>query len=258
MLWEFANTPHRLLGSIHILPDNSILPDWVEASHKGIRRFVFERDNGDMSDAAIGIDKTRAHLKFQGAPDIYLRAKKFLGSIGRNEPFEDHLPWSAAFHISVCVAVHLKQYHHNGVESRFRALAHSNKLSVEFLESPKRCFELIHSSYLNEQHGLAYLESVVTHAESGKLKSKMERIAPTWYASDLKGFTTIHNEGSIECPPFFNAVVTQRNREWANVAKRIAAESVPTLFVIGSIHTVGSGSFIENMENAGFEFKFIS
>jgi uncharacterized protein YbaP (TraB family) len=58
-------------------------------------------------------------------------------------------------------------------------------------------------------------------------------------------------------PYLYNAMVTQRNQEWAVVAKRLLSDTTPALFIVGALHTVGSGSFIEQLEANGFRFNFI-
>ena len=159
MLWEIVGTPHRLIGSTHHLPEIEF-PDWITQSRKGIKRFVFERDNRDFSDDGLGIDHTGEHLKFSGASEIYQRANKFLISLGHNELIEPLVPWRAAFHVQTRVLQKLGHKHANGVEKRFRTIADIMKYSVEFLESPKRSFELIDLACRPENGGLAYLADI--------------------------------------------------------------------------------------------------
>ena len=80
MLWEIADTPHRLLGSVHVLPADTAFPNWVAESYEGIERFVFE-SGGEGVRNEIGIDLTRAHLKLAGASEVYQSAKTLLASI---------------------------------------------------------------------------------------------------------------------------------------------------------------------------------
>src|SRR5260370_7604903 len=99
MLWKIDNTPHRVLGSVHVLSENAVLPTWAADCHHGMKRFVFESDFRDASAAAIGIDRSGAHLAFPGAADLYARASAFLASLGSVEPFNGLRPWLPPFYL---------------------------------------------------------------------------------------------------------------------------------------------------------------
>jgi uncharacterized protein YbaP (TraB family) len=258
MLWKIVDTPHRLLGSIHILPEKAVLPDWVTASYDGIERFVFEADHRSPPNQEVGIDRTGAHLNLPGASEVYQRAKTLLASIGSNDPFDALLPWRAAFYVMHQLLPKVGLSHAHGVENRFRVMADGNGLSVEFLESPTRAFDLIDSSCKQAQGGLAFFERLVTDAESGAGLLELQRIIRAWLTSDLEALTTIHNKQLIQFPFIFDPSITQRNREWVTVAKRLASDRIPTLFIVGSLHTVGSGSFIEQLGHDGIRLTHIS
>ena len=106
--------------------------------------------------------------------------------------------------------------------------------------------------------GLRFFERVLTHAISGSGLAELQRILRAWFASDLPQFTAIHNERLAEFPFMFEPLITQRNREWVAVAQRLMADDTPTLFVIGSLHTVGPGSFIEQLSLTGIRLTRIA
>jgi uncharacterized protein YbaP (TraB family) len=118
MLWEIVGTPHRLLGSMHVLPETVLLPNWVTASHNGIERFVFEADIYSPLGKEIGVDPSRAHLKLLGVSELYERTKKLLASLGSVEPFEALRPWKAAFYVASRLYLTLGLLHPQGIDSR--------------------------------------------------------------------------------------------------------------------------------------------
>ena len=78
-----------------------------------------------------------------------------------------------------------------------------------------------------------------------------------WLSSDFAELVAVQKQWLAESS-YMVDVDLQRNREWVPVAKKLISEKTPTLFVMGAFHTVGKGSFIEQMEGAGFKFNFIS
>jgi uncharacterized protein YbaP (TraB family) len=257
MLWHIIGTPHRLLGSMHQIPDGAAMPEWVEASYEGIERFVFESDHLKYPEKQFGLDPTKAHLRSYGASEIYERAKKLLAGIGYNEPIDTFRPWRAARVVENRFVEHYGYLGTNGADERLRRLAEEKKLMVEFFESNSRSSELLEESCKNFQGGLAYFRLVVAATKSGAGQSRLKRMLQAWLSSDFKDTIAIQREEMAEAS-YMVTPHLQRNREWVPVAKKMITENTPTLFVVGSMHTVGKGSFIELMENNGFRFKFIA
>ncbi|HXC34776.1 MAG TPA: TraB/GumN family protein [Candidatus Acidoferrales bacterium] len=257
MLWEIADTPHRMLGSMHVLPAAVSMPKWFAASHDGIERFVFECDYNQRQTKIFGRDVTRAHLKRYGAPDLYRRAKQLLIKNGVGGPLEDFKPWKAAYIIGQKLAPTYGFFGESGVEMTLRALVEGKKLVVEFFEANTRSSELTDEACKPFQDGLALLRKCLKEAESGAIKREYERQSRAWLTCDLADFAAIQREQFADFP-FISGVHLQRNREWVAVAKKLFAETTPTLLVMGAFHTVGTRSFIELMEGEGFKFKFVS
>lgn len=137
MLWEIVGTPHRLLGSMHVLPANVSIPDWYEASHKGIERFVFESDVRRPPARQFGVDTTAAHLKLYGALKIYRRAERLLTANGINKPIQVLVPWRAAMVISNLLIQKFGFSGEYGTDERLRHLADAQKISVDFLNQTR-------------------------------------------------------------------------------------------------------------------------
>lgn len=75
MLWKIENTPHKILGSIHLLPSGQELPEWVHAASSGIGRIVFEADHTKTEEfLEIGVDREAPHLGLPGVQQLYDRA----------------------------------------------------------------------------------------------------------------------------------------------------------------------------------------
>jgi hypothetical protein len=258
MLWKIDNTPHRVLGSVHILPENVVLPTWAAECHHGMKRFVFESDFRTQSAATVGVDTSGAHLAFPGAADLYARAAAFLASLGSVEPFDCLRPWRAAFYLVSRLLPHAGLSHAHGMDNRLRLYADREQFTTAFLESPTRAFDLVDSSCKQAMGGLRFFEKVLAYAISGAGLAELQRIIRAWFASDLVEFSAIHRERLAEFPFMFDPLITQRNREWVSVARSLIADKTPTLLIVGSLHTVGSGSFIEQLSDDGFRLIRVS
>ena len=106
--------------------------------------------------------------------------------------------------------------------------------------------------------GLSFFEQTVDDIISGKSWIELRRIMLAWISSDLADFTAIRNEHLAEFPYMFSPLITQRNREWVSVSKKLIADNTPTLFIVGCLHTVGPGSFVERLGDAGLRLNFIA
>jgi uncharacterized protein YbaP (TraB family) len=258
MLWKIVDTPHWLLGSVHVLPMDITIPKWASSSYEGIERFVFEADYRDPSIGTVGLDKNGSHLKLPGAANLYNRASTLLADAGRTEPFDGLRPWRAAFHVISCLLPLSGFYHECGMDNLLRTRAEKDGLKIEFLETPTRAFDLLDLSCEQAVSGLAFFEHSIANIESGSGLAELRRIIKDWFASDLVDFTAITNEKRAQFPFIFEPLITQRNREWVPVAQKLISDNKPTLFVVGSLHTVGEGSFIDNLKRVGIRLSFIN
>lgn len=252
MLWEIRNTPHKVLGSIHFLPQNVVLPEWLDLACTGIKRVVLESDLEKASASQVGIDRTGQHLRLAGVSETYEKAKSFLSSKGISEPFDALLPWRVAFFLTVNIAAQLGYSADNGIEKRLRLFAVEKRLALEFLETPTRVLELIHLSCVDTDSGLAFLKHSLARAESGGLQLELQKITRAWFESDLKTLSAIRSEKLDEFPSLLVPLILQRDQEMGAVAARMAADEVPTLFVVGALHTVGGRCFNQCLADAGF------
>lgn len=258
MLWEITGTPHRILGSFHLLPEKAVLPDWVTASYQGIGRFVFESDYRDESHKNIGLDTSGAHLNIPGAAEAYSRASALMISLGYANPFDGFRPWRAAFYVINCLITSAGIFSVKGVDSLLWARADSEHLLVDFLESPGRSLELLDLSCENAECGLPFFEEAISQAQSGAALTEFNNILQAWFAGDLWELTLVYSDALAKFPFIYEPLIRQRNREWALVAQRMISEKTPTLFVVGALHTVGPGSFLEELNVRDIQTRNIS
>jgi uncharacterized protein YbaP (TraB family) len=127
--------------------------------------------------------------------------------------------------------------------------------AVDYLELPTRAFDLLDSSCEQAIGGLPFFEDVIKNAASGRGLAELERIMRAWMESDIVDLAIILLEKKTQFPFIFEPLIAQRNREWLSMAAELLRENVPTLFVVGSLHTVGQDSFIDQLRSIGLQCR---
>jgi len=183
--------------------------------------------------------------------DAYKRGEALLASYGIKDPFDALRPWRVAFYILSRLMPFIGVSHEKGADNLLRTMAEAANIEVGFLEQPTRAFDLLDSSCSSVSGGLPFLENVLNSLISGEGASDLHRIVHAWLKTDLADLAALHEEKLRQFPFMFVPLIQQRNHEWAGVAKKLVGDSKPTLFVVGSLHTVGAGSFLEELAAQG-------
>ncbi len=221
MLWKIENTPHKILGSIHHLPIGQKLPKWFPQSLDEFDDVVFEADNAKASDY------------FDRHPGP--------------KPWMEKLVFASA----KCRELQLAE----GVEEILHSKAVRNRLTVGYLESASRPFELFESAYSSHpdesREALRRLSS-----DPALVRSEYTRMLTCWLTADRDGFERFLEDQRTREPVTVGLLVTQRNQEWMKVATHMIMSSTPTLFVVGSLHVVGPDSFIDCINSIGYNCRF--
>jgi uncharacterized protein YbaP (TraB family) len=251
MLWKIDGTPHRVLASVHALPADTYFPPWTNGCLRGVERIVFEADHHIPGAFASGIDSTRSHLSLPGASELYLRVGEYFSRNGIQLPLESYRPWFAALQISGPIMATLGLKMEFGVEEVLRALASQNSLSVAFLEEPTLIADLLNQACSDPAVGLRFLSGTLEESNAGFSLEGLRGIVAAWLAGELTYMEAVHQDRIDKYREIYSPLITSRNRHWVPVAKAMITEAVPTLFVVGALHTVGPDSFLELLKEQG-------
>jgi uncharacterized protein YbaP (TraB family) len=257
MLWKIEDTPHRILGSMHVLPKGMALPSWAERAYVGVERFVFEADHTDPSLQAVGRDEDGACWAPERAATAYKRAKRMLATAGWFEEFNGLKPWMAAFFIARRMLSRAGFVHENGIEAVLRAVAAADGFPVAYLECASRALDLVEASCESEMEGLSYFERVLERFSDGTALQKVQRMFEAWSKADMDGFSHVMEEEMHFYPSVYRPLFLQRNAEWAPVVAELGQSGRPTLFVVGAGHTVGPGSLIDQLQPLGLKCRIM-
>ena len=258
MLWQIENTPHKLLGSVHVLPDGATLPSWVHEGCAGVGRFVFEADHRDPAADAVGRDSTGGCWKPDRHASAYHAAAELLAQAGDTNAFDGLKPWRAAFHFAQRMMSIGGLQHAHGLDNLLRTGAAKMGHQIDYLEGPTRAYDLLDSSCDPSMGGIAYFERVVRDTASGQAARDITRIIRAWAHADIGDLGLFLAERRDDAPFIFHPLITQRNREWLPVAAEMIHSDTPTLFVVGCLHTVGPDSFIDQLQSIGLQCRHIA
>jgi uncharacterized protein YbaP (TraB family) len=255
MLWTIDGTPHRILGSIHVLPRDVEMPKWVSRAHAGVGRIVLEADaTATDKFLEIGIDRSGAHLNFPGSRALYRQAAEILASVGTNIPFDGMRPWRAALFVAFWLqSTALGISPENGVEHALRQIVAQRGLEMEFLEEPSRAFDIFEST-VEADGGAALMERLV--GDPGLAERELARTITAWLGSDLSDLAAIQAERISQFPNVFEPLFNGRNLEWLPRVMEMIPDETPTLFAVGAIHTVGPASLIAHLQRNGIQCTF--
>jgi len=249
VLWKIKETPHKVLGSVHCLPDEIEMPSWVQKSCEGIERIVFENDHEDASAVGAGVDVSGKHLDYPKAESIYSNAALLLKSEGVEEPFDGLRPWKAALYVMQVLIQKNGIYFSKGVEAVLHEHSKNNELDVGFLESPCRGFEIFESC--GEPYDcLGFFEYMIDNIHTWR--TELIDVLEAWSTSNVSRLNEILVEKHGVFPKIYDGLVFRRNEEWGSVAANFIVDRKPTLFVVGAMHCVGDNSFLENLSYHGY------
>jgi uncharacterized protein YbaP (TraB family) len=251
MLWQIDGTPHKILGSIHAVPEDKGLPPWVRSACDGVARFVFEGDWRDQTLGQIGIDVSGAHLRHPGALEVYSKASAILKEGGFFQPFDGCKPWKVPF---ILFHVHLGQFGFSrelGVESTLLKYAEEHSAEIGFLEPAGRPLELFDETAAAHYDGLSYLEWCVHEYETGEAKKVLERIYRDYSGRDLHSMSEFKAPRAARMPYVHEALFLRREEAWLERMRAYLKDESPTLIIVGCLHCVEPDSFITALRKDG-------
>ncbi|MCW1922670.1 TraB/GumN family protein [Luteolibacter arcticus] len=250
MLWTIDGTPHRILGSIHVLPRDVEMPEWVSRAHDGVGRIVLEADaTATDKFLEVGIDRSGAHLNFPGSRALYQQAAEILAAAGTAIPFDGMRPWRAALFVAFRLqSAALGISPEKGVEHALRQIVAQRELRIAFLEEPSRAFDIFDST-VEADGGTALMERLVR--DPGLAERELVRTITAWLRSDLTDLAAIQAERISQFPRVFEPLFNGRNLEWLPKVMDMVRDETPTLFAVGAIHTVGPASLLAHLQRNG-------
>ncbi len=271
VLWELsdADTTIYLFGSIHALPEDL---DWrtdamdaafeksdafcVETDADGkadeyreyIRMFGFFEDGETLSD----------HLGEDEMEDIYEISDR-LGL--RREYINSMKPWNVMFDLSQRVNEHLGLIPDHGVEFTLLPQARQNGKTICEMEPPFDTVTSISNLPLETQiavltHESPEFETIVDVDEAFDLiRENNAEMVDEWMRGDIAAMEAEDILESYANMDFYNAILTNRNRNWIPRIEALLEEPGHKFIAVGMAHMFGPDSVIKMLRDKGYEVE---
>lgn len=256
-MWKVADedTTIYLFGTVHVLPDGT---NWftpgIEAALDSSDSLVTEIASGPETDArmqqllgelgTLPPGTTVRSLMTEEDRANYEAALTGLGvPVNALDSYE---PWFASISLSILPLILQGYKVDQGVEQVLEAEANESmqRAALETIEFQLSIFD---SGSMEDQ--LAYLAAAAEAVD--EVKPMLDAMVAEWLEGDADGLATIMNEGLAETPALAEALLYDRNANWAEwIDKRL--DQPGTVFVaVGAGHLAGERSVQDYLGQRG-------
>jgi uncharacterized protein len=255
-LWVVRDrdTTIYLFGSVHALrPGLTWFDEAVKNAFDHSRELVVEVVMPPQAETAemlreMGELPAGTRLSQQLPPELANRVRESLKRAGQREDMvEKYEPWLAAIQLAVLPNRAEGYDSAYGVESVLTAAAKKSKKKISGLETPRQQFGYFDTLSPAAQQVLLgeTLDSMTTAGTT------MDRIVTAWGNGDTESLAALMNEDLSKSPELTQALLIQRNRNWAGwVAARLRKPGV-VFVAVGAGHLAGDNSLQRELQRRG-------
>jgi len=163
-------------------------------------------------------------------------------------------PWLAATILTVQVAGSHGFLPEFGVEKILEQNAADNDMPIYGLETAE--FQISTLAGLSRENQQTFLSQALE--ELGQIDDLFVEMRDAWLAGDTEGLDIMLNDGLEEMPELAEAILYQRNRNWAGKIDSMLEELEGTVLIaVGTGHLVGEKSLLEILGKNGLEVTLV-
>jgi len=256
-LWVIrdADSTVYLFGTVHVLrPTTAWGSAKVDAAFASADDIWFEISNPDDQAAIVPLihqhglspDRQLSHLITTGQLNLLDNAAR---SIGSNAVQMDVFrPWLAALTLSVAPLTKAGYDPKSGVELTLKARADAAGKSVHGFETIDKQVRIL--AGMSEAEQLAFLGSTLEAYDDATVE--LDRMVEAWAAGDVATLEELGvDEMRDESPAIYQALLVQRNTDWAGQIQTLLAGSGTAFIAVGAAHLTGDDSVQEILADRG-------
>jgi uncharacterized protein YbaP (TraB family) len=258
-LWRIADADSEiwLFGTVHVLPRDL---EWrsarIDAAFASAEELVLETDASPEGGAALGALTARYGLLPAGEtwsarfgpevrPDIVEAAAAARIDPASLEPLR---PWFAALRLSVGQAIANGQDPGAGVETVLFAEATAQGKTISFFETPEEQIRMLADLAPAEEDRFF----LATLRQMKSAPDAIERLQAAWVRGDVDTLSAqIGPEMREAGPAVYEALMTRRNRAWADAIAQRLQGSGDVFIAVGAGHLVGPESVVALLRARG-------
>ncbi|MEJ0058738.1 MAG: TraB/GumN family protein [Terricaulis sp.] len=262
-LWRIADADSEiwLLGTVHVLPQEV---QWrsarIDAAFTSANELVLETDASPEGGAALGALTARygwlpagetlsARVGAEVQPQIIEAA-----ALARLDPasLQPLRPWFAALQLSVGQAIANGQDPSAGVEPVLFAEATAHGRTISFFETPEEQIRMLADLPPADEDRFF----LATLRQMKDAPDAIERLQTAWLHGDVAALQSqIEPELREAGPAVYEALMTRRNRAWADAIAQRLQGSGDVFIAVGAGHLVGPESVIALLRARGIEVE---
>jgi uncharacterized protein YbaP (TraB family) len=254
-LWRIADEDSEiwLFGTVHVLPaDLAWRSQRLDAAFASADELVTEADvSGDLAALAAryGALPHGEMLADRLAPSV--RAQLMRVGASLNLPpaeIETMRPWLAALRLSFLFAASQGQQSTAGIEAVLLPLARARGMRLSYLETPQQQIRTL--ADLSEADQIRFLESTLTDIEAGV--AILETTQRAWAEGDTAALERLLDAQMRSAGPgAYEALITRRNRAWAQTIEQKLEGAGRTFYAVGAAHLLGGDSVVTLLRRNG-------
>lgn len=261
-MWHVADADSDvyIFGSFHLLPAGV---KWQRAEIKSAfdkaSLLVLETDVRNENSAAVaglvtqyGIAPKDQALRSRLSPEQRTSFEEVCASLkldpARLDSFQ---PWFAATALTVQYAQNKGLAAETGVEATLIAQAKTANKQFAFLETPEEQIRFLAELPADVQMKML----TATLDELKNADAEMEAMQKAWASGNTAEMAKVFDKSIKEVPELYTALITERNKRWADEISRLMAGKGTVFIAVGAGHLVGDGSVIALLRQHGLKVE---
>ena len=258
-LWSVAGETNfvYLLGSIHMLrAQDHPLPSVIDRVYDDAEVLVMELDMDDLDPAYTQAAFNNAGVMTDGqslrelmGEDYFSRAEQAAASI--NIPLEllaQSEPWLAAMTVELMLLYRIGFNPVLGVEMTLSNRAKADGKPIEGLETVDEQLGFLDGLPIEAQREML----LQTLLQGATLSESVDELVAAWRRGDTAALEAGLLDSMREQDALMDALVTDRNRRWAETIAGWLDDDRDYLVVVGALHLVGDEGVPALLDAAGF------
>jgi uncharacterized protein YbaP (TraB family) len=258
-LWRVAGETNfvYLLGSIHMLRrQDHPLPSVIDRVYDDAEVVVMELDMDDLDPAYTQAAFNQAGVMTEGqslrelmGEDLFSRAEQAAAAI--DIPLEllaQSEPWLAAMTVELMVLYRIGFDPLLGVEMTLSNRARADGKPIEGLETVDEQLGFLDGLPIEAQREML----LQTLLQGATLRESVDELVAAWRHGDTAALEAGLLDSMSEQEALMDALVTDRNRRWAETIAGWLDDDRDYLVVVGALHLVGDEGVPALLEAAGF------
>ncbi len=257
-LWQVhgPKATHYLLGSVHLLPDDSDLPAGIQDAYDAAEGVVFETDIAAIEQpqvqvALLAAARSQQGLKAEIGEKMYTQLSRHAAHIGMPvtacDPFR---AWFCAMTLEVFSFQKAGFTGENGIDKQIYRWAREDGKSMRWFEQPASHIGLF--TGMSAALSRDFLASSLDE-QAGDAGDDPAELLQAWRDNDVGAIEKLDQQLKSGYPGVYDHLLAGRNRSWMPTLKRLLDSGEPQLVVVGAAHLVGPDGLVAQLRARGYK-----